>query len=105
MLRKITLSVLIIIAVLFGAAFTIGLPSAAVPKSSTVYDINGRWCRDYPSKIKVRWRSIRCRLLCEQDNSYRGQEFLPPSRGRHQRDGESHLTNIKAGKIVAEAAL
>lgn len=102
MLRKITLSVLIIIAVLFGAAFTIGLPSAAVPKSSTVYDINGTVVQGLSEQNQVQVEIdqmsphfVNGIIAIEDKNFYRhhGVDISGMVRAM--------LTNIKAGKIVA----
>ncbi len=42
MLKKLTVTLLLIITIFCSCAFAIRLPSAAIPESSTVYDINGK---------------------------------------------------------------
>lgn len=102
MLRKITLSVLIIISILFGAAFSIGLPYAIVPKSSTVYDINGQVVQGLSEQNQVQVEIdqisphfVNGIIAIEDKNFYHhhGVDLSGMLRAM--------LTNIKSGRIVA----
>ncbi|MEQ8201255.1 MAG: transglycosylase domain-containing protein [Syntrophomonadaceae bacterium] len=102
MLRKITLSVLIIISILFGAAFGIGLPYAIVPKSSTVYDINGQVVQGLSEQNQVQVEIdqisphfVNGIIAIEDKNFYHhhGVDLSGMLRAM--------LTNIKSGRIVA----
>ncbi|NLN87240.1 MAG: penicillin-binding protein, partial [Syntrophomonadaceae bacterium] len=102
MLRKITLTVLIILGVLFGAAFSFGLPYAAVPKSSTVYDINGQVVQGLSEQNQVQVdigqispHFVNGIIAIEDKSFYRhhGVDISGMLRAM--------LTNIKAGEIVA----
>lgn len=102
MIRKITLSVLIIIGILFGAAFSIGLPYAAVPKSSTVYDVNGQVVQGLSEQNQVQVQIdqmsphfVNAIIAVEDKDFYHhhGVDIRGMARAM--------LVNIKSGEIVA----
>ncbi|MDD4775608.1 MAG: transglycosylase domain-containing protein, partial [Syntrophomonas sp.] len=101
-MRKLILTTLIMIAVLFGTAFNIGLPSAVVPKPSTIYDVNGQVLQGLAEQntVQVEIDQISTHFLnaiiaVEDKDFY--QHHGVDVRGL----ARAMWVNIKAGKIVA----
>lgn len=102
MLRKITVSLLLVVSLLCAAAFSISLPYAAIPKSSTVYDINGQVVQGLSEQNQVQVEIdqispyfLDAIIAVEDKNFYH----------HHGVDVSGMLraawVNLKAGKIVA----
>lgn len=101
-MRKLILTTLIMIAVLFGTAFNIGLPSAVVPKPSTIYDVNGQVLQGLAEQntVQVEIDQISPHFLnaiiaVEDKDFY--QHHGVDIRGL----ARAMWVNLKAGKIVA----
>lgn len=102
MYKRIAITVLLVFSLLTGAAFTLSLPQAELPKSSIIYDINGQVVQGLAeqNQVKVELEEIAPDFLngiiaVEDKNFYKhhGIDLYGLLRAT--------WSNIKAGKIVA----